>query len=411
MRALLLNKTIGGILLVAGVTIGAGMLALPITTGLDGFRSAALLMIAVYLFMLFSLFVLLEVSLYLDDPSGNVISSAKKFLGPWGQLLAWTSFLLLFYSVSAAYISGGGSLMARALVLMNWPYASETFGVIIFILLFGGIVFVGTQVVDVINKILMFTLITAFLFLAFFMSPHVTLENIRYTGTHQYYVLATLPIAILSFTSHVVLPSLRQYLNNNVSQLKKVLIWGSLLPLLCYLVWDFLILGIFPVEGAFSLAALAKAEHPVQQMTVMLQENFDLPSIALGVGVFSFCALVTSFLAVMLSLMDFMADGLKIQKTSRGRLILAACSMLPPILFALFFPHAFLTALGYAGIFIAILYGILPAWMAWRVRYVLKYSTPYRAPLGKIGLFILFAGAVFIIGLDLLTTLKFVQFG
>jgi tyrosine-specific transport protein len=69
-----------------------------------------------------------------------------------------------------------------------------------------------------------------------------------------------------------------------------------------------------------------------------------------------------------------------------------------PLGFVLFYPHGFTVALSFAGIFVAILLGILPAMMAWQGR-----SASLKKPLQIIGgkpmiiitiLFFIFVGAI-----------------
>jgi len=47
------HKSIGSILLIAGTSIGAGMLALPMTTGIGGFFPSAILFVICFSYMLF----------------------------------------------------------------------------------------------------------------------------------------------------------------------------------------------------------------------------------------------------------------------------------------------------------------------------------------------------------------------
>src|SRR5206468_11353 len=92
--------------------------------------------------------------------------------------------------------------------------------------------------------------------------------------------------------------------------------------------------------------------------------------IAMVARFFSFFAIVTSFLGVSLSLMDFLADGFGIKKTRTGRIALYLMTFVPPLLITLIDPRAFLSALEYAGAFgVVTLLGLFPALMVWSGRY------------------------------------------
>ncbi|MGE3921111.1 MAG: aromatic amino acid transport family protein, partial [Gammaproteobacteria bacterium] len=98
------SKLIGGILLIVGTSIGAGMLALPVATAPGGFLGAAILLLACWLLMTFSALVILEVNLWLP-PDSNIVSMAQKTAGRFAEVLAWVVYLLLLYSLISAYIS------------------------------------------------------------------------------------------------------------------------------------------------------------------------------------------------------------------------------------------------------------------------------------------------------------------
>ena len=75
---------------------------------------------------------------------------------------------------------------------------------------------------------------------------------------------------------------------------------------------------------------------------------------------------------------DFLADGFKRSNTLLGRSQTAGLTFIPPLMFALFYPHGFIFALGYAAIFVTVLEVILPAAMAFYLRRNTDLSSSYR---------------------------------
>ena len=396
------NKTFGSILLVGGTSIGAGMLALPLTTGAGGFYFSSGLLFLAFAFMLLSLFFLMEATLMSGKVSANLITICRERLGNFGASIAWISFLMLLYSVAAAYLSGGGSLIADVLSAGTGHQISPNIGIFIFLIVFGFIVVFETKAVDAINRICMVGLILSFLSLLIFVTPHVSAEN--YVGGKPKYLWAAIPVVVLSFTSHIIVPSLRNYLEGDVLKLKRALLYGSLIPLLFYLVWEFLIIGMLPLSGKYGLESIGGGPHPVAGLTEALNAILGIPWIAIIVGFFSFFALITSFFGVALSLYDFLADGFKIKKDIKGRMLLLTLMFVPPLLFSLFFPGGFVLALGYAGVFVAVLYGLLPAAMVWRGRYIEKKRGPFRVFGGRLTLLLMLIGSLAIIFFQIAST-------
>src|SRR5580704_7313837 len=114
MLSLKSSRVFGGTMLIAGTSIGAAMLAMPIMTGLFGFLGTMVIMMACWFFMYWTAMLILEASLQFDD-GASFITMARSVLGKWGEGITWLSFLLLFYSLVAAYLSGSGHIMIDAL--------------------------------------------------------------------------------------------------------------------------------------------------------------------------------------------------------------------------------------------------------------------------------------------------------
>jgi tyrosine-specific transport protein len=115
-------------------------------------------------------------------------------------------------------------------------------------------------------------------------------------------------------------------------------------------------------------------------------------SAEIAVRVFSFFAIVTSFLGVALGCVDFVADVLKgtfkkmKQKSSPKvgadnsgataapdkvleRLVPLLIMISPALVVAVCAPTAFLPALEYSGTLRLILFGMMPALMVWKIRH------------------------------------------
>src|SRR3989338_7821905 len=99
-------KMVGGILLIIGICIGAGMLGLPVATATHDLVSSSLLMVACWFVMTLGALYILETNLKFA-PGANLISMAKHTLGPTGAIVTWLVNLLLLYALLAAYITGG----------------------------------------------------------------------------------------------------------------------------------------------------------------------------------------------------------------------------------------------------------------------------------------------------------------
>jgi tyrosine-specific transport protein len=151
------KHVLGGAFLVAGTSIGAGMLGLPVLTGVGGFGPAVFVCLLCWLFMTCTGLLMLEICLKLP-PGANLISMATTYLGTTGKILAWALYLFLFYCLSIAYLSCGGGLLSKWLGLSSLATSS-----ILFVLLLAPFVYLGTKLVDRINLVLMAGLVGSYL--------------------------------------------------------------------------------------------------------------------------------------------------------------------------------------------------------------------------------------------------------
>lgn len=351
-------QKVGATMLIAGTAIGAGMLGMPIVSGVCGYFLSICLILFCFVLMLANLFLLLEATLYCKDPYANIISLSREHLGPIWSAICWICFMLLLYAVIASYINAGADLMSEMLEF-TFPLSIETC-MFIFSIIFGTIVLFGVSSIDKMNRILMLGLIVTFIMIVGLMTPFLSLKKLSLSGQIKY-VPNAFPIIAAAFTSHLVLPSVRAYIQNTRS-LKRILLIGSLIPLILYIMWQTAVIGIAEVKGQYSLLGFATTRSPIGDFLDFLIIKHRLYMIGTITELFFLFAITTSFLGVLLSLNDFLADGFKItEKTFKIRLTLLSLSIVPPLLFAIFSQSAFTLTLNFAGLFIAILYCIIPA--------------------------------------------------
>lgn len=389
-------KLLGGILLVSGTTIGAGMLALPVITGLAGFIPSLFLLIVFWIYMTYTALLLLEINLSLESNT-NLIRMAKRTLGKGGEWIGSITYLFLLYSLTTAYLAGSGPIMIEFIESLTGVDLPAWSGALPLFAIFGYFVYQGTRSVDYLNRLLMIGLAVVYFALVFLLIPNVEPQKLLYSNSK--YLLVSVAIVATSFGFHIIIPSLTTYLDRDVPNLKKAIFIGGLIPLAVYITWQFLTLGIIPLQGTHSIT---EGYQQGLNGAHLLSEALNSSSIVLLARFFSFFAIVTSFLGVSLSLFDCLRDSLKIKKTQGGKMLLFVLTFLPPLIFALSDPRAFLLALEYAGAFgVVILLGLLPGLMAWSNRYWKQRNTPYQVKGGKLGLIlaILFSGLVIILEL------------
>lgn len=388
-KKMVMNRFLGSILLVAGTSIGAGMLALPVKAAFAGLFPTMIILPILWLFFFITAILFLDVNLSIKEET-NMVSMAEKTLGIVGKVVCWIVYLLLLYSLTAAYISGSSPAFKELVRWISGLQIADWISPFLIIFLFGIFIYHGTKWVDFVNRIFITGLVGCFFFILFFAPSQLEVEH--FSHSHFPSILLAIPLLFTSFGYHIIIPSLTTYERHNVKKLRLTLLLGSLIPLIVYLLWAFFVMGIVPLSGENSLA---QAFIEGSASTKPLIELLHHPAVETAARLFEFFAIVTSFLGVSLSLKDFLKDAFKIKGTKNGRLAACALTFIPPLVFVLMYPRAFLIALQYAGVFVAILLGILPAMMAWSLPKYRRFF--YRSLLITIIL-----GSLFVIGAEIM---------
>lgn len=358
-------KYIGSTMIVIGTTIGAGMLALPMISAANNFLPSALLIAGIWLLMMLTGLLVLEVNLAFPLRHNNFNSMALGTLGKSGQIIAWITCLVLLYALTAAYISGMGSLLSELILTYFNKIIDPRLNALIFTLVFGGFVFWSTAAVDQVNRWLLSIKGLLLIVMLILLLPHVNVALLKNTSFTHVGLLAAMPIFLTAFGYHTVIPSLTNYLGKEARVMHWVIIAGTVIPLVLYVVWLACTFGVMPLS---SYLQLNNNQGNVGEFIMLLNTCVNNHWVGMAINGFANIAMTTSFLGVSLGLFDFLADGFNRTNTRPGRTQTALLTFIIPFLFAIFYPKGFVVALSYAAICVAILEVVLPALMAYRLR-------------------------------------------
>lgn len=387
------NKHVfGGSLLIAGTTIGVGMLALPIATGPGGFLPSIVIYLICWVFMLCTGLLLLEVCTWMP-PDSNLISMAQRYLGKTGKIACWFIYLFLFETVMIAHVAGGGNIAREILGNSLSPFSS----IILYVLLFSPAVYLGTKAVDRINLLMFSGVLISYFCFVLVSYRFVNVSFLQVQNWSKAWL--ALPILFTAFTYQVIIPTLMTYMGRDVKSVRKAIFFGTSIPLVVYLIWQVLILGIIPINGPYGLlAASAEGQNAINPL-----RHFLGSPIIYSIGkAFGFFTLTASYIALSLAFLDFLADGLKVKKVGMQKAILCLAIFIPPTLISLMNPNLFLTALGYAGgISCAVLFGLFPPLMVWIGRYKKDHKTGQQIPGGRPFLILLILFVFIELGIEL----------
>ncbi len=376
------NKTFGSALIVAGTTIGAGMLAMPLTTAEMGFGYTLTLLFVLWALLSYSALLFVEVYQKAERLDAGIATLAEQYFGIVGRILATLSLVLFMYAILTAYVVGsGGDLLVPLLSFLGDN--AKPVGIIVFSIIFGVFVSISTGVVDVVTRLLFIIKLVAFGFVLVMMLPKVSFENLGAMPLKDFLLISASPVFFTSFGFHVVIPSINKYLDGDIKRLRTAIIVGTGIPLFAYILWQMAIHGVFPQS---QFVEIVRANPTLNGLVEATYQSTGSSFISGMVTTFSAAALITSFLGVSLSLLDCLDDLLQRVGVKANRATLGFLTFIPPVLFALFYTD-FLNSLTYAGQMFTFYGLVLPVGMAWRFR-KLYPDTPYRVIGGGLALIV-----------------------
>ena len=338
------NKLFGTIFIVAGTTIGASMLALPLVSKHVGLGGTFCLMGISWLFMLANAYTILR--MMTPYPAQATFRSiAEDTLGPWAKHAITGAMVFLFYALLAAYGSS-----ASQLLLSYIPLGHSTIATLLFLFL-GGLILWNTTLTDYLNRIFFVSLLV-FLFGALMplwdiMPPlSAAMEAPHFT---QKTLLSALLVYITSFGFHGSIASLWTYAQRNESLLKRAFFWGTLLAVCLYVTWVFMSASVLDAPNL----------EGVSGVIAHIALKTGKPWVGSFLNLFALVAILTSFIGVGMGLSnDF--KNLPFKNPGAQKIAQGAFTFVPPFLILQFNPSIFVQALEYAGVALMFLAVLMP---------------------------------------------------
>ncbi len=352
------SRVIGGIGIIAGTTIGASMIALPIASSRLGFCSSVALMLCVWLLMFFSALVIMKLALHFDE-THSIVGIADKVLGKPAKIITFASMVLLFYSLLAAYVAGASDILTNR--FFDGSHVAKNIVSVAVVLILGFLVYRSTKLMDYGNRVMMF--LKAFCFVAMLMmtAPYISAHYLLQGGVRSLinttdislYAIA-IPIFFTSFGFHGSIITIVKYLKRDKNAIFTSISLGSFIPVLIYIAWLVVTIGVLPNYGTYSFENVILSGGNVGVFIAQLGSYINMQIFEEFISYFAVFAILTSFLGVAAGFFDVFLEMM-----SKKNAIF--CTLIPPLFVSIIIPQAFMTALAFASIALCIIAIIIPS--------------------------------------------------
>lgn len=392
----------GAAALIAGTTVGAGILALPAATAGVGFGATAAALVGGWAFSLASGLLLAELALqtlcvYGRGGGAGVGALANATLGKGGAAAAGAAYLFLHYCLLVAYIGRGGEIVGEAVAAAAGGDAlPPAAAAALFVAPLAAACYAAPPAtLDAVNGALLVAVIASFAALVALAAPGVDPRALA-SLDHADALPAAASVIALAFVYQNVVGVVCSSLEGDAGKVRTALAVGSGVPLLMFLCWVAVVDGNADVLA--TMASGGAGGDPVAALHAALP-----PAGAALVDAFSLAALASSAVGFILGLSEFVAE--EVTRLSGAEDPIPARSpapylatLLPPFAGSLLAPGAFAGLLSAAGTYgVLVLFGVLPAVMA-AVARTRAPTAPRLVPGGGLGLALVggLAGAVIV---------------
>lgn len=358
-----MQKQLGPILLVAGTCIGSGMIALPIVLAKLGLLCSILLMLLIWLVMYHTSLINLELNL--QAGKGLALGSLGRLFS--GKKAGWAgtiSLKLLSYSLLAVFLYGGSSILQKLFSEGgNLSYKIHGFALATFALFL-----LPVKWIDYLNRYLFTALLAAAVFLISGLATKIDWSDLPLFSEDYKNVSvwrALVPIVFTSFGFQVIFHTLTNYCETHAKTLKKAFFWGSLIPAVVYIIWTGSVMSVIHHHHPIFYKEMIRGKVEIGDLIQTLCSIAGESSVQMLVWWISLLAIVTSILGVGMGLSDALGNFLapKIPHKFAAKATGALLTIVPPYLVALLVPNAFIVVLGFAGMILALIAILLPAYL------------------------------------------------
>lgn len=220
-----------------GAIVGLGMFGIPYTASKAGFF-VGIGYIVILGFVTLLLHLMYGEIVERDKGKHRLTGCIEEYFGKRWKKISGVVIIFSIYAALLAYIIVGGEFLALLFTGSGSPFA---FGIIFWLVLSIGIL-LGIRMISEI-ELLMTSFMVFFVFVLFIWgSQDIDISNFSAFDAGDIF----LPYGVVLFALSGVfaIPEIRELLKINGSRYKQVIIWGSFIPIIIYILFTVLVVGI-----------------------------------------------------------------------------------------------------------------------------------------------------------------------
>jgi len=334
-----------------GTIIGAGILGIPYVVAKAGFLTGLVNIIVIGMAVLIVNLYFGEVCLRTKG-SHQMPGYAYKYLGKLGKDILTLSMVFGIYGALIAYMIGEGEALKAIFGGSSLPYS------LIFYMTMAILVYFGLKTVGKSELI-----ITNFIIILIILISAISIYNVKISNLDSFSIsklFIPYGVVLFAFWGAAAIPEVKELLEKDKDKVKKAILIGSLIPLIVYLLFTFVVVGVIGIEDFYSL-------QPNERIATVALSRFILGPVGVFANLFAIMAMATSFLSLSIALKEMFNYDYGVNEKISYVLVL----IIPLIVFLINYflsITSFMGALEIAGVITGGIAGVIIVLMFWKAK-------------------------------------------
>lgn len=373
------NRTLIAITTLIGTIVGAGILAIPYVVAQSGFLFGLIITIALGLALLLVNLMTGEIVLR-TKKQHQLTGYAGKYLGRWGKRLMMFSMAFSIYGALTAYLIGEGEALKAIFRWGDALWYSIIFFAVVFLIIYRGIKAAGKA-----EFLLIGLLFIIIIFIGIFSYDNIDADHLTTVNMLKFF--APYGVVLFALMGFPAVPEMQEVLEAEKQKMKKAIIIGSLIPIVLYIFFAFVVIGIIGLEN-FELL------EPNQRIATIALSIYSSPILGIFANLIAVLAMFTSFLTLGIAMMEMYEYDYLFPKP-----FALALTFVIPLAITMFKLSTFITIIAITGAIAGGLQGIIIIATFWKARTYSEREPEYRLSAHKVigsALMLIFAAGIVI---------------
>jgi len=283
------HKTTIAVATLVGTIVGAGILAIPYVVAQSGFLLGFIITVVLGLSLLLLNLMIGEVVLRTKQQH-QLTGYAEKYLGKSGKRLMMFSMVFGIYGALTAYLIGEGETL-KALIGWGQPLWYS----LIFFLLAFLVIYQGVKAAGKVDLILILLLLAIVVFIGIFSYKNIVFGNLTSINWAKFF--APYGVILFALAGMTSVPQMQEVLGEKKDAMKKAIIIGSIIPIILYLLFAFIVVGII---GLHNFEVL----QPNERIATVALSIYSSPIFGILANCIAVLSMFTSFLTLSIALIE-----------------------------------------------------------------------------------------------------------